>query len=262
MNAYSEEFHRLTLKAKKQEEELERVARYLNGLRMKIQEEISLLALDTLGKCFQLALKVEEKLKRKSERRQGGRSGRNDQGRGNFNNRGQGQRSQGESNPKEQVGDSSSRGGYGGRGSNGGRSGGSGRGSRFSGMKCYNCGQLGHPKYKCPQRASTSQNGERRVTYVQEDNVSMNSPEVQLMREAEGENLMIRRTLLKEPVKADTTQRRALFLVQCKVKGKLCRMIIDSGSTNNIISLEVANKLKLERLPHSCPYKISWLNKG
>lgn len=41
--------------------------------------------------------------------------------------------------------------------------------------------------------------------------MSMNSPEVQLMTEAEGESLMIRRTLLKEPVKEDTTQRRALF---------------------------------------------------
>ena len=78
VSAYMEEFHRLTLRAKKQEEEPKRVARYLNGLRMNIQEEISLLAPDTLGKCFQLALKVEEKLKRKSEQQQGGRSGRND----------------------------------------------------------------------------------------------------------------------------------------------------------------------------------------
>ena len=129
-------------------------------------------------------------------------------------------------------------------------------------MKCYNCGQLGHPKYKCPQRASTSQNGERRVAYVQEDNVSMNSPEVQLMTEAQGENLMLRRTLLKESLKEDTTQRRALFQVQCKVKGKLCKVIIDSSFIDNIISLEAVNKLKLERLPHSCPYKVSWLKKG
>ena len=46
------------------------------------------------------------------------------------------------------------------------------------------------------------------------------------------------------------------------MKGKLCRVVIDSGSTDNIISLEATNKLKLERIPHSCPYKVSWLNKG
>ena len=73
---------------------------------------------------------------------------------------------------------------------------------------------------------------------------------------------MIRKPLLKELVKEDTTQRRALFQVQCKVKRKLCKVIIDSGSTDNIISFEAVNKLKLERLPHSCPYKVSWLNKG
>ena len=73
---------------------------------------------------------------------------------------------------------------------------------------------------------------------------------------------MLRRTLLKEPLKEDTTQRRALFRVQCKVKGKLCKVIIDLGSIDNIISLEAVNKLKLERLPHSCSYKVSWLNKG
>ena len=90
MNTYMEEFHRLTLREKKQEEEPERVARYLNGLRMNIQEEISLLAPATLGKFFQLALKVEKKLKRKGDHKQGGRSGPNDRVRGNFNNRGQG----------------------------------------------------------------------------------------------------------------------------------------------------------------------------
>ena len=67
MNTYTEEFHRLTLRTKKQEEEPEREARYLNSLRMNIQEETSLLALNTLGKFFQLALKVEEKLKRKGD---------------------------------------------------------------------------------------------------------------------------------------------------------------------------------------------------
>ena len=90
VNAYIEEFYRITLRAKKQEEEPVIVARYLNGLRINIQEQICLLAQDTLGKCFQLALKVEEKLKRKSEQQQGERSGRNERGRGNFNNRGKG----------------------------------------------------------------------------------------------------------------------------------------------------------------------------
>ena len=78
----------------------------------------------------------------------------------------------------------------------------------------------------------------------------------------EGENLMIRRTLIKEQIKEEPSQRRALFRIRCKIMGKVCRVIIDSGSTNNIISKEAVNKLKLKRIPHANPYKVTWLNKG
>ena len=38
-------------------------------------------------------------------------------------------------------------------------------------------------------------------------------------------------------------------------------MIIDLGSTNNIISEEVVSELKLKRIPHTNPYKVTYLNK-
>ena len=44
--------------------------------------------------------------------------------------------------------------------------------------------------------------------------------------------------------------------------GKVCRVIIDSGSTDNIVLEEVVSKLKLTRIPHNNPYKVMWLNKG
>lgn len=50
-----------------QEEEAVKVARYFGGLRGNIQEEISLWEPTTMQKCFQLALKVEEKNMRKEE---------------------------------------------------------------------------------------------------------------------------------------------------------------------------------------------------
>ena len=36
-------------------------------------------------------------------------------------------------------------------------------------------------------------------------------------------------------------------------------MVIDSGSTKNMVSCEMVNKLGLKKIPHECPYKISWL---
>lgn len=99
------------------------------------------------------------------------------------------------------------------------------------------------------------------MSYIQEDASSVKSPEVNLDSEI-GENLMIRRVLIKEPMKEKPSQRRSLFRIQCKIMGKVCRVVVDSGSTDNIVSEEVVSKLKLQRIPHSDPYRVTWLNKG
>lgn len=38
-------------------------------------------------------------------------------------------------------------------------------------------------------------------------------------------------------------------------------MIIDSGNTNNLVSIEVVEKLKLKTMKYPTPYKVSWLQK-
>jgi hypothetical protein len=76
-----------------------------------------------------------------------------------------------------------------------------------------------------------------------------------------GESLMFNRTLLKIVVEQEPPQRKTLFKTLCKVKGKVYKVIVDSGSTNNIASVEMVNKLGLKRSPHPNPYKVSWLSK-
>ena len=73
---------------------------------------------------------------------------------------------------------------------------------------------------------------------------------------------MIRRTLIKEPVKEEPSQRRALFKMKCKIIGKVCKVVIDSRSIDNIVLEEVVNNLKLTKIPFVNPYKMTWLNKG
>jgi hypothetical protein len=46
------------------------------------------------------------------------------------------------------------------------------------------------------------------------------------------------------------------------MKDKVCRVIIDSGSTDNIVSTEMVEKLELKTTTHPNPYKVSWLHKG
>ena len=81
------------------------------------------------------------------------------------------------------------------------------------------------------------------------------------MDSKEGKNLIIRRILIREPNGEERSKTRALFRIRCKIMGKVCRIIIDSGSTKNRISEEVVEKMKLERLLHANPYKVTWLNK-
>ena len=62
---YTENFFRPSIRAGHTQGGLERVARYINGLRYDIQDELSLLNLKIVGDAYQVASKVEEKLLRK-----------------------------------------------------------------------------------------------------------------------------------------------------------------------------------------------------
>ena len=62
---YTEEFYKVSIRAGEAQDTDEKVARYINGLRMDIQDEISLLSPKTVEEAYQIALKAEEKLIRK-----------------------------------------------------------------------------------------------------------------------------------------------------------------------------------------------------
>eukprot|EP00253_Pinus_taeda_P035603 PITA_35603 len=78
-----------------------------------------------------------------------------------------------------------------------------------------------------------------------------------------GEALVLNKVLLK-PAKeaAEPNQRKALFRTVCKSQVKCCKLIIDSGSTDNLVAVEMVEKLGLKKLKHPTPYKVSWLQKG
>jgi len=67
VSTYTEEFHKLSLRCGHATDEKGRVARYINGLQYSIQDEITILTRETMDKCFQVALRVEEKHKRKGD---------------------------------------------------------------------------------------------------------------------------------------------------------------------------------------------------
>jgi hypothetical protein len=66
---YTEEFYRLNIRAGHRESDDEKVARYLNGLRYDIQDELSMVTIQTVEDAYQMALKVEEKMSCKQGQR-------------------------------------------------------------------------------------------------------------------------------------------------------------------------------------------------
>eukprot|EP00253_Pinus_taeda_P014867 PITA_14867 len=136
-----------------------------------------------------------------------------------------------------------------------------GRGGRGRGreIRCYRCNKLEHKAYECPENIGMDQRNEivekteeEATKVIEEENV----PE-------KGESLVVNKILLKLAKEiVEPEQRKTLFRTVCKVQGKCCQMIIDSGSTDNLVSTEVVEKLKLKTKKHPTPYKVSWIQKG
>jgi hypothetical protein len=74
---------------------------------------------------------------------------------------------------------------------------------------------------------------------------------------------MMRKILLNpEKEMENLVQRNNLFRTACKTKDKVCKVIVDSGSMDNLVSTEMVENMELETIAHPSPYKVSWLQKG
>ena len=62
---------------------------------------------------------------------------------------------------------------------------------------------------------------------------------------------MLRKFLLKPEAEIEKlVQRNSLFRTTCKTKDKVCKVIIDTGSTENLVSTEIVEKLELKTTAH------------
>ncbi|KAK2990469.1 hypothetical protein RJ640_006267 [Escallonia rubra] len=78
-----------------------------------------------------------------------------------------------------------------------------------------------------------------------------------------GEALVFRHSMLAPPANNQHDWlRKNIFRARCTGEGKLCNLIIDSGSSGNLISEEMVDKLNFKTKRHPQPYRILWFNKG
>ena len=74
---------------------------------------------------------------------------------------------------------------------------------------------------------------------------------------------MMRKVLLTPRKEAeDSAQRTRLFRTAWKSKDRVCKVIVDGSSTDNLVSTEMVEKLEMKTTDHPSPYKVSWLQKG
>ena len=63
-------------------------------------------------------------------------------------------------------------------------------------------------------------------------------------------NLVVRHSMLTPQASKSDWWRNTIFKTRCSSHGRLCNVIIDGGSCENLVSKEMATKLNLEVLPH------------
>jgi hypothetical protein len=65
---------------------------------------------------------------------------------------------------------------------------------------------------------------------------------------------MMRKVLLTlEKETENPAQRNSLFQTTCKTKDRVCKVIVDNDSTDNIVSTEMVEKMELETIVHPSP---------
>lgn len=112
--------------------------------------------------------------------------------------------------------------------------------------KCFKCGETVHRSYECSQ--GTGNKGKERNFLACED-LEIGAADESMIASEQGESLMFRRFLMeKRKEETRPTQRKNLFQTMCKLGGKCCKVIMDTGSTDNLVSEEMVEKLDLKRL--------------
>jgi hypothetical protein len=140
-------------------------------------------------------------------------------------------------------------------------------------ITCFRCSRRGHVARDCPNKrtllirdsgeySSASASKELEHTLLATDNAAKTDIHVKLGDTDRYESHVVQRVLSTQVSPAEKNQRHTLFHTNGVVQERSIRIIIDSGSCNNLASNMLVEKLSLPTRKHSNPYHIQWLNDG
>ncbi|GKV27101.1 hypothetical protein SLEP1_g36308 [Rubroshorea leprosula] len=242
---YTMEFEQLMMKCDVREKDEQTIAQYLGGLDYDISKVVQLQQYWILDDVIRLALRVEKQISKKnipstSKPWDFGAS------RGT-----QASKTVAKTPAKTEKEVSSS------------------RSAQSNTRKCFKCQGFGHIASDCPNRRVVTIIGgeihealEDEAKKEQNDETESPQLEEELIPADHGESLVVRCSLHATITKDEDWLRHNIFHTRCTSRGKVCNVIIDSGSCENVVSNYMVEKLGLPVKDHPHPYKLQWLRKG
>ncbi|PKU81761.1 RNA-directed DNA polymerase [Dendrobium catenatum] len=130
--------------------------------------------------------------------------------------------------------------------------------------KCFKCQGFGHIASSCPTRRVITvleEEAEQEDEIQREELLTSPSRTKPTIISADEGNLLILRRLLSSQ-KEKQEQRHSLFRTRGTIQDRVCQIIVDSGSCENIASRTLVDKLQIPTENHPQPYKLSWIQRG
>ncbi|XP_024041854.1 uncharacterized protein LOC127898849 [Citrus sinensis] len=139
-------------------------------------------------------------------------------------------------------------------------------GSNASSRQCFKCHGYGRIASECPNRRVVALVEEEKDDEDAEDHenpiVEKDVEDGEVTYVDNGNSLVIQKSLSIVCEDGEDWLRKNIFHTRCTCHGKICNVIIDSGSFENVVATKMVKKLKLKTEQHLQPYKLSWLKKG
>ncbi|GJR51812.1 uncharacterized protein Tco_1402333 [Tanacetum coccineum] len=277
VEVYTAEFHRLSSRNDLSETESQQVTRYINGLRPEIQDRISLVPVYTLDDAYNLAIRAENQLAKNNRSTLFPSTNRNKfvSNAGQSTSKPEGSESVqklstlGTGKPTGTlVSKSTSTNSY----ARPEKSSSTNPYARPVIGKCFKCGAPGHRSSECratggkinltTREDDYDEGEEERFDEEIETDVCHPADELDGNLYANDEyssKLCVIRRIMLAPKLVEKSQRHNLFRTRCVIHQRVFDVIIDSGSTENIVSRDIVQRLKIPTEKHPNPYRIGWI---
>ena len=129
---------------------------------------------------------------------------------------------------------------------------------------CHKCHHKGHIASRCPQRA-LALDVEQSILENEEDQIidplDYSGDEDGLHENCDEDACVgVVRCVLSTTVDNDHWKRTSIFHTVIQSGDKKCKLVIDGGSSMNVVSKDVVNLLNLKVEPHPNPFRVAWVN--